>query len=362
MNSALGRRGFLAAATASLAQPAAAQADRLEEMGRSDRVIWNGVVLTPGPAPRIFLALPNWMGPSPGVGELGPDGVLRPWPGNGWNAWAPGGEAGRAMVSVNAVRLDPRGEELWVVDAGAPFGSQRLAGGAKILRFGVTDGSLRGVIPLDDVLEDPRAAPNDIRFSGGHAYLTESGAGSLLVLNLETGRLRRVLARHALLLGDPKRQIRMDGRPLVLPNGAPFAGHANQLEVSPDNRWLYVQPINGGLARIATRDLDDATLGADAIAARLEPWLDTPPLSGTAIDPEGNLYMNAINDCAILRASPDRRVGTVIADPRLQWADAPWLTADRWLWTPAAQLGRLPMFRGGQSAIEWPMRLFRVGV
>ena len=273
MEHGAGRRGLLTAAAAALALPAAAQGGRLEEMGRSDGVIWNGVALTPAPATRIFLALPNWAGPSPGVGELGPDGVLRPWPGNAWNTWLPGADPASAMVSVNAIRLDPRGEELWVVDAGAPFGAPRVPGGAKILRFAVADGALRGVTPLDAVLEDPRAAPNDIRFGAGYAYLTDSGAGALLVMDLGTGRLRRVLARHPLLLGSPARQIRMDGRPLTFPNGAPFVGHANQLEVSPDHRWLYVQPINGGLARIATRDLHDATLGADVLAARLgRPW------------------------------------------------------------------------------------------
>ncbi|MCK8784611.1 SMP-30/gluconolactonase/LRE family protein [Roseomonas sp. NAR14] len=332
----------------------------LEEMAHSDNILWNGVTLTP--QGRIFVALPNWIGPAAGAGEVGRDGALRPFPGNGWNRWAPGGDPAKALVSVNAVRVNPAGDELWVVDSGAPLGGQRLPGGSKLVVFDIASGEAKAVHSLDQVLDDPRAAPNDIRFHGGHAYVSESGVGSIVMLDLASGRLRRLLVRHPLLVMDPQRTVQIDGRVVRTASGAPFGTNANQLEVSPDGRWFYIQPLNGGMARIETRYLTDPAVEPGQLAEQLRPWVDTPALSGSAIDADGNLYLNAVNDRSIRRVSPEGRMETIFVDPRLRWADAPWLTLDGWLWLPIAQLGWTPMLNGGESRLEWPTRLYRLRV
>ena len=64
--------------------------------------------------------------------------------------------------------------------------------------------------------------------------------------------------------------------------------------------------------------------------------------------------------------APDRRERTlgisVASDPRLRWHDAPWLTADGWLWLPCGPLGHTPRFHGGQSRVEWPARMYGLRV
>lgn len=142
----------------------------------------------------------------------------------------------------------------------------------------------------------------------------------------------------------------------------PYHSNANQLEVSPDGRWFYVQPLNGGMARIETRYLNDPAVTAEQLTQELKPFADTPALSGTAIDADGNLYLNAIVDRSILRLSPDGKMETLLTDPRLRWADAPWLTDDGYLWLPIAQLGWTPMLNGGTSKLEWPTPLYRFKV
>src|SRR6266536_1712548 len=56
------------------------------------------------------------------------------------------------------------------------------------------------------------------------------------------------LARTRSLKGHAEGQL-MHG-----PDGKPVYIHADQLEVSPDGRWLYYQPCSGPLYRIETRD------------------------------------------------------------------------------------------------------------
>lgn len=336
------------------------RAAELEVVATSPDKLWNGVAVTP--KGRIFVSLPNWLGPSAGVGEVGRDGVLRPWPNNEWNAWAAGGDAAKALVSVNAIRLDPAGEVLWVVDSGAPLGGARQPGGAKLVGFDVETGAVEAVHQLGDVLGEPRAAPNDVRFYGDHAFFSEHGVGSVVVLDMKSGKAWRVLVRHPLLTMDPNRPVKIDGEVLKAPSGAPFGTHANQLEVSPDGRWSYIQPLNGGLARIEVKDLLNEELSAEQLAAALKPWVDTPPLSGTAIDKDGVIYLNAINDRSIRRLKPDGTMETVISDAPLRWPDAPWITDDGYLWIPVAQLGWTPMLNGGVSKIDWPTPLFRIRV
>lgn len=362
------RRTLLAGAASLALAPCLAQAQQapaagpvLETMAVSRDVLWNGITITPGG--RRFVALPNWLGPSAGAGEIGQDGVLRPWPGNAWNRWSPGGDASQALVSVNAVRLNPAGDELWVVDAGAPLGGQRLPGGSKLAVFDVASGAVKQVHSLERVFEEPNAAPNDIRFHGGHVFISESGVGSIVMLDLASGALRRLLVRHPLLVMDAeKRPVRVDGVPLKNAAGKPFGTHANQLEVSPDGRWFYIQPLNGGLSRIEAALLTDPSASPAALAAGLQFWVDTPPLSGTAIDADGVLYLNAINDRSIRRLTPNGTMQTILQDDRLRWADAPWLTPDGYLWLPIAQLGWTPMLNGGTSRIAWPTPLFRLRV
>ncbi|MFT3778725.1 MAG: L-dopachrome tautomerase-related protein [Ottowia sp.] len=357
------RRAFLVgAATVGLSTSLAFSAsDRLETMAVSHNALWNGIAITP--EGRRFVALPNWLGPSAGVGEIDRQGALHPWPGNEWNNWRAGGDAFKSLVNVNAVRLNSKGDELWVVDAGLPAASPRLERGAKLVVFDVSSGTVKRVHSLDRVLADPGASPNDIRFHGQHAFISESGMGSVVLMDLGSGLLRRVLVQHPLLVMDAeKRPVMVDGEPLMWPNGKPFGTSANQLEVSPDGRWLYIQPLNGGLARIDVALLTSAAATPEQLSHGLGFWVDTPPLSGSAIDSDGVLYLNAINDCSIRRLAPNGTMETIIQDDRLRWADAPWLSPDGYLWLPIAQLGWAPMLRKGVSHLQWPTPLFRLKV
>ena len=52
----------------------------LIEVAESKDYLWNGVVCTHEGRP--FASLPGWIGPTPGVVEILPDGRLMPFPGN----------------------------------------------------------------------------------------------------------------------------------------------------------------------------------------------------------------------------------------------------------------------------------------
>ena len=63
-----------------------------------------------------------------------------------------------------------------------------------------------------------------------------------------------------------------------------------------------------------------------------------------------------------LTISPEGRVDTLIADPRLVWADAMWIDGDGYLWIPAAQLNRTPELAGGKQSVDYPVWIYKLQI
>ena len=338
---------------------AAAPRDRLQIVATSASLLWNGVAATADG--RIFVDFPRMdaAAANPSVAEVTRAGAVVPFPGGAWNAWRPGADPRNAFVSASAIHLGPD-HRLWVVDNAAVgmTGRPPVSGGQKVV---VLDPATRAVVrvyPLGADVLRPRSAVADIRFNGRHAYLTDAGAPGLIVLDLDTGRARRVLDRDRATTGS--RPIIADGHILRGPDGAPVAINADQLAVTPDGAWLYEQPLPGPLYRMPTRLLDDPAVPAATLSKAVEFSYDTPSLGGLAIDAAGNLYLNDLGTSSILKLGPDRHLSLVVHDGRLHWAGAPAIDGSGNLLVPVPQLDRIAAFNHGRSAIVWPVALYRI--
>ncbi|MEW1585008.1 L-dopachrome tautomerase-related protein [Micromonospora vinacea] len=325
---------------------------RLTPVLHEDRVC-TGVTTVRG---RVFLSYPSADRPGAQVVEVLPDGRRAPYPDAAWNRadQPPDG----SFVHVNGLRAGPDGR-LWIVDSGSPrIGGAQVPGGARPIAVNPDGDHVERVYHLDEGVH-PDSYVDDVRFNERVAYLSDAGAAGLIVLDLDSGRPRRVLDGHPSTAGGP---VVADGRVLRDPDGAEVRLHVDQLEVSPDGRWLYYQPASGGMSRIATRWLDDPSVSADELARRVEPWCDTPSTGGTAIDATGTIYLSDLERRRVLVLAPDRSVRTLVADPRLAWVDAMWLDADARLWMPAAQLHLSAGLNGGVRAVDYPVQIYRMPV
>jgi sugar lactone lactonase YvrE len=320
--------------------------------------IWNAVATTNDG--RAFVGFPGADGPGVEVQELTPDGRRTAYPDAAWNSWTPGQALDNAFVRVNALRIGPDGA-LWIVDAGAPgLGKPAVVGAARIFRFDLADNKLARVYSLASAAT-PQSYIDDIRFNGRTAYITDAGAPALIVLDLDSGQVRRVLDNDAST--TDRRAMYADGKLLRTEDGKPLHVHADQLEVSPDGRYLYFQPASGPLARIETRYLDDPKLPPRDLAAHVEKdWVNTPTTGGTAIDANGTIYLSDTNGRRILTISPEGKVATLIADPRLIWADAMWIDRDGFLWIPATQLNLTAGFTGGRQKVHYPVFIYKLDI
>ena len=322
--------------------------------------VWNGVATTP--EGRVFVSYPQAEGAGLQVAELDAQGRPYPFPDASWNApqaWVPG-TVGTGYVHVNALRIGPDGK-LWIVDAGAPgLGQAAVKGGARLFRF---DPQTRQLLQTYDLAAAvyPYSYIDDVRFNGRHAYITDAGAPGLIVLDLQTGAVRRVLDNNNSTTA--MRPLRADGRAVVDPKGQPVRMNADQLEVSPDGLWLYFQPASGPMARIATRWLDDPAISEKEIESHVElAWADTPSTGGTAIDAQGNVYTTDTDKRRILRITPKGKISTLIQDDRLIWADALWIDGQGFLWIPASQLNLTPAFNHGRMEVKYPVWIYRLQI
>ncbi|WP_058973558.1 L-dopachrome tautomerase-related protein [Type-D symbiont of Plautia stali] len=333
------------------------QDSRLEQVATSPRV-WNGITVSHDN--RLFASLTQSEGAGLQLAEV-VNNQLKAFPDAAWNQWD-AKDPEHHFYHVNALRIGPDGD-LWVMDSGNKgigTGDQAVAGGAKLVRINLASGKVVGSYVFKAPTLQPTSYLDDVRFNGDFAYITDPGAVGLVVLNLKSGKSWRVLDNHPLSIDH--QPIYADGKKLILRDGREKRVGLDQLEVSPDGKWLYYQAIPGPLARIETRYLNDSALTAAEVAKHAEKVRDTWSTGGTAIDADGNIYASDINTRSIKRIAPNGEVTTVVQDPRLVWIDAMWVSKGA-LWMPSGQINRTPATTGGKpSTVEYPVKLYRLAL
>lgn len=337
----------------------AAAAATLVTVAQSRDMIWNAVAVDD--ANRIYVASPRWTGSrGPSVAMLDMSGKPQAYPDAAWNSQDAKVSPARRFVNVNAIHRDLDGG-LWVVDTGVTaFGGRVMPGAAKLVRIDMATRHVTRVYPLGPDVAKTHSYVDDIRFHSGHAYLTDAGEPGLIVLDVKSGKARRVLDGSPATTATSGRNIVLDGQVVRTPDGSPLKVNADPLEVSPDGDWLYFASLEGPWWRIGTRWLDDASLSDTELAEHLEPWVDLPPVGGTTMDAAGNLYFTDLAAAAVRRLTPDKRVETVLVDTNLHWVDAPTMDKQGRLYLPVPQMDRVALFHAGTSKIQWPIRLYRI--
>lgn len=313
---------------------------------------------------RLFVGLPRWPGfeTTPSIAEVLPDGSLRPFPGGNWNRWAPGKPVSEALVTINTIHIFDD-DTLWAVDQGVDAGPGGVNQGQKILQFDTRDGKLLRSITLGPSVLPAGANLNDLRLDSEHAYLTDSGLGAIVVVNLRTGVAIRRLAEHPSTKMSPERRpLGENAWPLQRPDGSDHQVHSDPIEISPDGQWLYYQPLTGPLWRVPTAGLRDTQVSEKALGQSVEFVYDTGALTGTAIDSAGNLYLGEYDKPRVTVLAPDGTLRVVAQDPDLWNPDAMIISDKRELYIPVPQSARMASNRGphGVSALQLPFKIYKV--
>ena len=316
----------------------------------------NGVTTTANG--RVFVVHPNAKPGQPRVVERR-NGREVPFPAGPEDLYKPGDDSRMGFVMINSLRIGPDGA-LWLVDVGAPaIGKPALPGGPKLIRVDLGTNAISKVYHLEGGAT-PRTNPDDVRFQGRMAVVSDAGDPGLIVLDLDTERAYRALNHHPSVT-DAKPLRGPDGKALRDPSGKLVRIHADQMEFSPDGATFYFQTAAGPTWKMPTRFLkNDVTDAQRARNVRL--FARTVTTSGTAIDANGNLYVGNAERSRVERYAPDGKMSIVVADPRLVWPDAMWITEGGDLLIPGSQMNRTAGLNGGKEKTVFPVKVYKVRI
>jgi len=363
----LSRRQIVTSAAVALAVgpagPAAAAMPELTRIAVFDQQVTGVAVARDG---RIFVNFPRWEKDVPmSVAEVGRDGTLKPYPDAGWNAWSNLRPLSLAdhFVCAQSVTVDPQGF-LWVVDPAAPGNEFVKPGGPKLVKIDLRTDKVVQVIRFDSVAAPQGSYMNDVRVSpdGRHAYLTDSGQrGALVVVDIRSGRARRVLDGDARTQPEPGVVPTVDGHELRRPDNRIPSFAADGIALDQQGRYLYWQALVGRtLFRIPTAALNDPGLAPARVAGQVERVATTHVADGLWMDDQGYLFITDPGANAVQMRAPDGTGTTVARDDRLRWPDSLAQGADGSIYVTASRIQDMAQFYtdGGPKPTQW--ELFRI--
>jgi sugar lactone lactonase YvrE len=309
-----------------------------------------GVAVTP--SGRIFVNFPRWEEDvAISVAEVGPDGVLTPYPDAAWNGFRAAAPAapGQRFVSVQSVATDPLGN-LWIVDAAAPNLGFEVPGGPKLVRIDLGSNQVSRIYRLDERVAPQGTYLNDIRFTpdGQRAVLTNSGQpGSLITLDVGSGQARRVLDGHPSTQFEQDVAVVVGGRQLKRPDGQPPQFSADGIAIDGQGEHVYWQATTGRtMYRAPVAALFDARMDSSRLGSMVELFAQTFVADGYWMGRNGTLYLTSCGDNAVKRMLPDRQFAVEVQDSRLLWPDSMAEGPDGSIYVTASHIPQMMAWQG----------------
>ncbi len=261
--------------------------------------------------------------------------------------------------SVLAVRVDAQ-ERLWVLDHGR-YGR----GQPRILAFDIATGNLVHQYDFPSAVAGFLSMLNDFNVdaAGERIYIAESSPiiqrPALIVYDVVHRTSRRLLASdrsvvaQRYVLTTPEREMKIFGL-LTLRIGV------DSIALDRQGEWLYYGPVSGDrLYRVATRDLNDASLPAEALAARVEDFGPKTLSDGITTDADANVYLTDPEHGAVVSIGPDRKLRTLLKDPKLRWPDGFSFGPDGWLYFTCSSLQHVLFVSKAHMREHAPYQIFR---
>ncbi|RZK15448.1 MAG: hypothetical protein EOO56_22810, partial [Hymenobacter sp.] len=325
-----------------------------------------GVAVAPGD--KVFAFSPRWdYNPTFPVALVTGKNTLAPYPDAGWCMWNDSvkTEPLKHWICPQAGYVDTQGM-LWIVDPAAPGLKFIVPGGPKLVKTDPKTSQVVQTIAIPESVAPHKSYLNDVRIDLVHnyAYMTESGNGSLVVVDLKTSKSRALLVHHTSTMPVPGFVTKAQGHGLYQPDGKPGQFKADGIALSFDMQYLYYRALSGHeLYRIKTEVLRNAALTEAQVAAAVEKLADAPACDGMEIDTKNNLYLTAFETGEILRRTPAGKIESVVKEERLQWPDTfAWGPDKQSLYFTVSELDKTPRWNKGVGVPHEPFRIYRMAM
>ncbi len=301
---------------------------------------------------RMFANFPRWReNVAYSVVEVFPDGSIKPYPNETWNKWKGHPEKNTFTCVQSVVAFE---NSLFVLDPASPK-MEGIVGRPMLYEFDLTTNELKNSWVFDKNIAPKKSYLNDLRIDkeNGKVYITDSGLGGIVVLDMASGEARRVLDNHASTKAENVTLL-VNGQAFTMRGAAPRI-HSDGIEYNPMTKRLYYHALTGyHLYSIPTEALVDATKNA---SESVQDMGVTPAPDGMAIDSRGNIYMADLERNAITYRTPGGDMRILIQDERINWPDSLSIDRDNNLVFTDSLLQRAP---AGVSADGLIFKIYKV--
>lgn len=203
------------------------------------------------------------------------------------------------------------------------------------------------VIPEDSFLNDLAVDRKNEAI-----YITDTASAkttALIVVNLKTGKARRVLEGSPFTQPEDIAMI-IDKKVVMLGGGHAKVG-VNPITIDNKSEWVYFGPMTGKkLFRVKTQDLLDTTLTEATLQSRVELYAYKPISDGITIDAENNIYITDISSNSIGYIDKNKKYHKLFSDEkRLSWPDGFAVAPNNKIYATVNQLHKSPVLNSGDD-------------
>lgn len=326
---------------------------------------------------RIFVNYPQW-GENPPftVGEI-VNGKAVPYP-NAEINYMDMKDQENHFIAVQSVVVDPTGKRLWILDTGSVPFRETTYGGPKLIGIDLATNKIFKKIVFPRDVAGPTTYLNDVRFDltrgkEGMAYITDSGAFGIIVVDLATGRSWRRLHEHPSTHPDSMFVPVIEGRVTAqyIPGHAPVYlrvgsdGIAITGEPGGPSKWLYYCALTARhLFRVSVDALSDPNMSEADTEKTIEDLGEKGGAGdGLESDAQGRVYIGDYEHDSIHRRNTDGSLETLISDPRILWPDTLTVANDGYLYFTANQNERIPIYQKDLSDLRvQPYWIYRIKI
>lgn len=317
-----------------------------------------GIAVEPGG--KLFVNYPRWseIYKYAVVTANGATGKV-PYPDEATNQWSSGQPGKDKWVCVQSVYVDDK-NGLWILDPSAPKLKTIQGNGAKLVKMNEQTGKPERTYSFMSIIPDT-AYVNDVRIDTdkNFAYLTESKGGGIIVVDLASGKMRRLLSTHSSTRSDPAYKFIIDGRELMK-DGKAAKFNSDGIALTPGRDWLYYKPLTDDkLYRIKTEYLRDWTVSDTTMNSKVEDLGHFASTDGMIFDGSGNLYFGDLQNYRMIKIDRDLKMTTLVQDQRLIWPDS-YSIADGYLYISCSQIQKQPAYNNGANKRTTPYTVYRL--
>ncbi|MGL6260302.1 L-dopachrome tautomerase-related protein [Vibrio sp. WXL210] len=322
--------------------------------------------LTVTPQGRTFLSMQPLDAPEYRVVELLPDGSTKPYP---TQDWADGPEQGEVGLS-SVIGIDNTGNGLvWILDMGS------ASAPAQIIAWDSVNEQLvkQITLPSEVVVANSFLQDFAIDTSRNLMIIADTSLGNLVgdpapafvVVDLETGKARRLLESHQALL-SPKHDLIIDDNLMAAKreDGTSDALYLslNPITIDANHQWVYFGTVNGSdIYRLPAAALADETLSQSDLANKIERYSEKRPSDGMIISAAGDIYVGDVEQNAL--AKVNQQGYQVIAQDaaHLSWVDGFAIQGD-YLYFTQNSLHLNPALNQGTEGSNKPYHVLRMKI